>query len=112
MPLTDGAGRVRASLTGCPAMLPETHARPSHAYAGCYASGEPAASAEVMAADGGVAVRFGRSSRGRLELPATAPDVFRLGSMIARFHRNADGDVTGFSYSDPLLRDLRFTRRA
>lgn len=81
-----------------------------HAYAGYYA-GEAAASAEVMAADGGVAVRFGRGSLGRLELPAASPDVFRQGSMIARFHRNAKGDVTGFSYSDPLLRALRFTRR-
>jgi hypothetical protein len=82
-----------------------------HAYAGCYA-GESAASAEVTAADGGVAVRFGRGSLGRLELAASAPDVFRRGSMIARFHRNADGEVTGFSYSDPLLHGLRFTRRA
>ena len=59
----------------------------------------------------GVAVRFGRGSIGRLELAAASPDVFRQGSMIARFHRNADGDVVGFSYSDPLLRGLRFTRR-
>jgi hypothetical protein len=81
-----------------------------HAYAGCY-TGEPAASAEVTTADGGVAVRFGRGSRGRLELAATAPDVFRQGAMIARFHRNGAGDVTGFSYSDPLLHGLRFTRR-
>lgn len=80
-----------------------------HAYAGCYA-GESAASAEVTAADGGVAVRFGRGSLGRLELAAASPDVFRRGSMIARFHRNADGEVVGFSYSDPLLRGLRFTR--
>ncbi len=81
-----------------------------HPYAGCYA-GESAASAEVMVADGGVTVRFGRGSRGRLELPAGSPDVFRQGSMIARFHRNAAGEVTGFSYSDPLLRGLRFTRQ-
>jgi hypothetical protein len=81
-----------------------------HAYAGCYA-GESAASAEVTAGDGSVAVRFGRGSLGRLELAAASPDVFRQGSMIARFHRNADGDVTGFSYSDPLLPGLRFTRR-
>lgn len=80
-----------------------------HAYAGYYA-GEAAASAEVMAADGGVAVRFGRGSLGRLELAAAAPDVFRRGLMIARFHRNADGDVTGFSYSDPLLPGMRFVR--
>ena len=80
-----------------------------YAYAGCYA-GEAAASAEVMAADGGVAVRFGRGSLGRLELPAASADVFRKGSMIARFHRNAEGEVTGFSYSDPLLRGLRFVR--
>jgi hypothetical protein len=81
-----------------------------HAYAGCYA-GELAASAEVMAADGGVAVRFGRGSLGRLELASVSPDVFRQGAMIARFHRNATGEVVGFSYSDPLLRGLRFVRR-
>lgn len=84
----------------------------AHLYAGCYASGEPGASAEVMAADGGVALRFGRGSQARLELPAASADVFRRGSMIARFHRNAAGEVTGFSYSDPLLRGLSFTRRA
>ncbi len=82
-----------------------------HAYAGCYA-GESFASAEVTAADGGVAVRFGRGSLGRLELTAASPDVFRQGAMIARFHRNGEGEVTGFSYSDPLLRGLRFVRRA
>ena len=82
-----------------------------HAYAGCYA-GEAAASAEVMAADGGVAVRFGRGSLRRLELPAASPDVFRRGSMIARFHRDAGGEVTGFSYSDPLLHGMWFVRRA
>jgi hypothetical protein len=81
-----------------------------HAYAGCYA-GELAASAEVTAADGGVAVRFGRGSLGHLELAAVSPDVFRRGSMIARFHRNTDGEVTGFSYSDPLMPGLRFARR-
>ncbi len=81
-----------------------------HVYAGCY-TGEAAASAEVTAADGGVAVRFGRGWLGRLELAAASPDEFRRGSMIARFHRNAAGEVTGFSYSDPLLRGLRFVRR-
>lgn len=79
-------------------------------YAGRY-SGEPVASAEVLTAEEGVAVRFGRGSRGLLKLAATAPDVFRQGSMIAQFHRNAAGEVIGFSYSDPLLRSLRFTRR-
>ena len=81
-----------------------------HAYAGSYA-GESAASAEVTVADGGVAVRFGRGSRGRLELEPASPDVFRRGAMIARFQRNAAGDVMGFSYSDPLLRGLRFARQ-
>lgn len=79
-------------------------------YAGRYDSGELGACAEVTAGDGGVALRFGRGSLSRLELAAAAPDVFRLGSMVARFHRNGAGDVTGFSYSDPLLPGLRFTR--
>ncbi|MGZ9100536.1 MAG: hypothetical protein ACXW3O_12605 [Brevundimonas sp.] len=80
------------------------------AYAGCYA-GEPGASAEVTAGDGGVAVRFGRGASARLELAAAAPDEFRRGAMVARFHRDAAGAVVGFSYSDPLLRRLRFMRR-
>ena len=77
-------------------------------YAGRYDSG--GSTAEVTAGDGGVAVRFGRGSLRRLELPSTSPDVFRRGSMVARFHRNAAGEVVAFSYSDPLLRSLRFTR--
>lgn len=80
------------------------------AYAGRYDSRELGSPAEVMAAEGGVAVRFGRGSLRRLELAPVGPDVFGLGSMIARFHRDGAGAVTGFSYSDPLLPGLRFTR--
>ncbi|WP_332658648.1 hypothetical protein [Brevundimonas sp.] len=80
------------------------------AYAGRYDSRETGSPAEVTAADGGVAVRFGRGSLRRLELAPLGPDVFGLGSMIARFHRDGAGTVTGFSYSDPLLRSLCFTR--
>lgn len=80
------------------------------AYAGRYDSGELGASAEVTAGDGGVAVRFGRGSLRRLELAAASRDIFQLGSMIARFHRNGVGEVVAFSYSDPLLPSLRFTR--
>ena len=99
MPLTVLPGRAKAPLTGMPPLPPALQA-----YAG-----ESAASAEVTAAEGGLAVRFGRGSLGRLEL--TAPDVFRRGAMIARFDRNVDGAVTGFSYGDPLTRGLRFARR-
>lgn len=82
------------------------------AYAGRYDSRELGSPAEVMAANGGVAVRFGRGSLRRLELARVSRDVFRLGSMIARFQRNAAGDVVAFSYSDPLLRSQQFTRPA
>jgi len=46
----------------------------------------------------------------RLELARVSRDVFRCGSMIARFERNEAGEVVAFSYSDPLLRSLEFTR--
>lgn len=105
MPLTDPEVRVRAPLNGTPPCRLPCTPMPD-------AMLGSAASAEVTAADGGVAVRFGRGSLGGLELAAATPDVFRRGSMIARFHRNEDGEVTGFSYSDPLLRGVRFTRRA
>lgn len=80
------------------------------AYAGRYDSRELGSPAEVVAAEGGVAVRFGRGSLRRLELARVSRDVFRLGSMIARFQRNAAGEVVAFSYSDPLLPGLRFMR--
>jgi hypothetical protein len=80
------------------------------AYAGRYDSRETGSPAEVMAADGGVAVRFGRGSLSRLELARVSRDVFRLGSMVARFERNEAGDVVAFNYSDPLLRSLCFVR--
>lgn len=80
------------------------------AYAGRYDSRELGSPAEVTAADGGVAVRFGRGSLRRLELARVSRDVFRCGSMIARFQRNAVGEVVAFSYSDPLLCRQQFTR--
>jgi hypothetical protein len=80
------------------------------AYAGRYDSRELGSPAEVTAAATGVAVRFGRGSLRRLELTRVSRDVFRCGSMIARFERNEAGDVVAFSYSDPLLRILQFTR--
>lgn len=80
------------------------------AYAGRYDSRETGSPAEVTPADGGVAVRFGRGSLSRLELARVSADVFRCGSMIARFQRNETGDVVAFSYSDPLLRSQQFTR--
>ena len=80
------------------------------AYAGRYDSRELGSPAEVMAAEGGVAVRFGRGSLRRLELARVSRDVFQLGSMIARFRRNEAGEVVAFSYSDPLLRSLCFKR--
>ena len=82
-----------------------------NSYAGRYL-GEPGASAEVIPSGPGVAVRFGRGSRGMLELAPVEPDVFRRGSMIAQFHRDAAGEVVSFNYSDPLIPGLQFTRWA
>jgi hypothetical protein len=80
------------------------------AYAGRYDSPELGSPAEVTPAADGVAVRFGRASLSQLELARVSRDVFRCGSMIARFERNEAGEVVAFSYSDPLLRSLQFTR--
>lgn len=80
------------------------------AYAGRYDSRELGSPAEVTAGEDGVAVRFGRASLSQLELAWVSRDEFRCGSMIARFERNEAGDVVAFSYSDPLLRSLQFTR--
>ncbi len=107
MPLTRRRVSLRAASDPGDAMPPTL---PMREYAGRYDSGELGSPAEVTAGAGGVAVRFGRGSLSRLELAAAAPDVFRTGAMVARFHRDAAGAVVGFSYSDPLMRGLRFNR--
>lgn len=108
MPLTRRRVSLRAPSDPGDAM-PPTPELPD--YAGRYDSGALGTCAEVTTGERGVAVRFGRGSLSRLELAAAAPDVFRTGAMVARFHRDAGGAVVAFSYSDPLLRGLRFTRQ-
>lgn len=43
-------------------------------------------------------------------MPLTRAAVTVGAPLIVRFDRNAVGEVTGFSYSDPLLPGLRFDR--
>ena len=45
-----------------------------------------------------------------MELTAVAPYTYMLRMMIVRFRRDASGAVTGFDYSNPVARNIGFTR--
>lgn len=44
------------------------------------------------------------------ELKPVARDTFQAGQIIVRFHRDKSREVVAFGFTNPLLRDLRFTR--
>jgi hypothetical protein len=46
----------------------------------------------------------------RLVEPAAPPDMFRTGVGIARFTRDANGAVTGFTLSSTRSKNVRFDR--
>jgi hypothetical protein len=45
-----------------------------------------------------------------LELTPVERDTYMLRMMIVRFRRDARGKVTGFEYSNPVVKGIGFTR--
>jgi hypothetical protein len=65
---------------------------------------------EVLPVRNGLTCRFEKSPERALELEPVARDTYMQEMAIVRFLRDADGKVTGFDYSNPAVRNLRFTR--
>jgi hypothetical protein len=80
------------------------------AFAGRYESDEIGSVFQVTAGDRGLMVRLAHSPANTLEFRPVAPDTFQSGNHFVRFHRDNTGNVVAFGYSNPVLRDVRFTR--
>ena len=80
------------------------------ALAGRYASDEIGAVFEITPASGGLVITLAHARDKRLELKPLARDLFHRGMMTVRFRRDSNGKVTGLDYSNPLLRNIPFTR--
>ncbi|HEX2061272.1 MAG TPA: hypothetical protein VHK90_11065, partial [Thermoanaerobaculia bacterium] len=78
--------------------------------AGRYGSEEMDAVFRIVPAKDGLTVRLEHAPQKSLEFKPADPDTFQRGAMLVRFVRDKDGKVVALDYSNPLLRNIRFTR--
>ncbi len=80
-------------------------------FAGQYDSSEMGAVIEmVLPEKGGLVMRFYRNPANAISPLPVDRDTFMLGMTVFRFVRDKDGKVTGYDYSNPALRNIRYTR--
>jgi hypothetical protein len=58
----------------------------------------------------GLVMRLELSPDKALEFRPVERDAFQAGRMTVRFHRDQAGKVVAFDYSNPVVRNIRFTR--
>src|SRR5262245_25323390 len=80
------------------------------AFAGRYYSGELMAVFEATPGKDCLMVRANDAPRALLEFKPVASDIFQIGGSLLRFTRDKAGKVVGLQYSNPLLRNVKFTR--
>jgi CubicO group peptidase (beta-lactamase class C family) len=80
------------------------------AFAGRYESDEIGSVFQIAAGERGLMVRLAHAPARTLEVRPVAPDTFQAGMVTVRFHRNETGNVVALGYSNPVLRDVTFTR--
>jgi len=80
-------------------------------FAGRYESDEIGAVFQIVPGKDGIVMRFDRSPEKAVEMKPTDRDTFQRGMMMVRFRRDERGNVVAFDYSNPLLRNVKFTRR-
>ncbi len=81
-----------------------------NAFAGQYESNEMGAVMEMVAEKGGLVMRFYRNPEKALQLKPVDRDTFMISQMVVRFLRDKDGKVVGYDYSNPVLRNIKYTR--
>ncbi len=77
---------------------------------GRYGSDELGRTFELVPGTAGLVFRVEGAPEEAIELEPVARDTYMVRLMILRVLRDAGGNVTGFSYGNPVVRDMRFTR--
>jgi CubicO group peptidase (beta-lactamase class C family) len=80
------------------------------AFAGRYANDEASSAFRVTPGKDGLVFHLEGSSGKGSEIRAVARDTFQLSRVTVRFLRDKDGKVVAFEYSNPLVRNIKFTR--
>jgi CubicO group peptidase (beta-lactamase class C family) len=79
-------------------------------FAGRYESDEIGSVIQMAPGKEGLVMRFDLSPDKALEFRPVDRDAFQAGRMTVRFHRDPTGKIVAFDYSNPLVRNIRFTR--
>lgn len=80
------------------------------AFAGRYANDETGSAFKVVPGKDGLLFHLEGSSGKGSEVRPVARDTFQISRVMVRFLRDKDGKVLGYDYSNPLVRNIRFTR--
>ncbi|WP_162178610.1 serine hydrolase domain-containing protein [Deinococcus marmoris] len=78
--------------------------------AGRYENNEVGSVLRLVSADGSLILRLEFNPDTGISLLPVARDLYQAGGMTVRFQRDSAGKVVGFSYSNPTVRNLQFTR--
>ncbi|HEX8392828.1 MAG TPA: serine hydrolase [Longimicrobium sp.] len=82
----------------------------SKAFEGRYRSEDLDAVYEIVPRTNGLVLRSARTPERAIEISAADRDTYMRSMMVVRFTRDADGSVTGFTYGNPVAKNLVFTR--
>lgn len=80
------------------------------AFTGQYESNEMGSVLEMVPGKGSLQMRFYRNPAKAIQLSPVDTDTFMLGMMTVRFLRDKNGRVTGYHYSNPVVRNISFTK--
>ena len=81
-----------------------------NAFAGRYESNEMGSVLEIVPEKGGLLMRLYRNPAKGVQLMPVDKDTFMVGMMTVRFLRDKDGKITGYNYSNPVVRNIKFSR--
>jgi CubicO group peptidase (beta-lactamase class C family) len=82
------------------------------AFAGRYESREIGSVFQIAAAAGGIEVSLGHAPDKKIPFKTVAPDTFQASQIFIHFLRDKQGKVTAFEFTNPLVRNIPFTRLA
>ena len=80
------------------------------AFAGRFGNDESKGVFEVTPGKAGLTFRVNWNESQGFDFRPVDVDTFQMGGMFVRFHRSQDGTITGFHYSNPVVRNIAFTR--
>jgi hypothetical protein len=80
------------------------------AFAGRFESDEIGTVFVITPKENGLEIRIGHSPDKSLEFKPVDGDTFQWGRMTVRFRRDKTGKVVAFDYTNPVVRNIRFTR--